>query len=103
MYLSWSKYQLLSPIVSSDHSALSVSLDIRQRVPEFTIHHEVLLKSRADWDAIASDISSLPWGDIRRAPDPGSEMDRYVSGIVRSRVPSRVIRVRSRDKPGFDD
>ena len=97
------KVSVVAPIGSSDHSTLSVSLDIRQRVPEFTIRREVLLKSRADWDAIASDISSLPWGDIRRAPDPGSEMDRYVSGIVRSHVPSRVITVRSRDKPWFDD
>ena len=97
------KVSVVAPIGSSDHSALSISLEIRQRVPEFTIRREVLLKSRADWDAIANDISSLPWRDIRRAPGPGSEIDRYISGIVRSRVPYRVITVRSRDKPWFDD
>ena len=62
---SWSKYQLLPPYGSSDHPALSILLDIRQRVAEFTIRREVILKFHADWDAIANDLSSLPWRDIR--------------------------------------
>ena len=48
-------------------------------------------------------ISSLPWKDIRLSVDPGLELDRCVSDIVRSHEPSRVITVRSEDKPWFDD
>ena len=80
-------------------------MDIRQRIPEFVIRREVFMKSCANWDAIiiSEDISSLPWKDIRLSVDPGLELDRCVSDIVRSHVPSRVITLRSQDKPWFDD
>ena len=90
-------------IGSSDHSTLSISLDIRQRIPEFVIRREVFMKSRTNWDAISEGISTIPWKDIRLSLGPGLELDRCVSDIVRSRVPSRVITVRSQDKPWFDD
>ena len=94
---------VVAPIGGSDHSTLSIKLNIRQHVPEFVVRREVYLKSRADWDGITKALSSLPWCDIRRSDDPGSELDRHVSDVVRSYVPSRIITVRSRDKPWFDD
>jgi len=94
---------VVAPIGGSDHSTLSISLDTAQRVPEFTVRREVYLKSRANWDAIAGAMSSLPWSAIRSSADPGMELDRHVSDVVRSHVPSRIITVRSQDKPWFDD
>ena len=94
---------VVAPIGGSDHSTLSISLDICQRVPEFTIRREVYLKSRANWGAITDAMSSLPWSSIRSSADPGLELDRHVSHVVRSHVPSRIITVRSQDKPWFDD
>ena len=78
---------VVAPIGSSDHSTLSITLDICQRIPEFSICREVFIKSRANWDAISDSISSLPWKDIRLAADPGSELDHCISDIVRSHVP----------------
>ena len=94
---------VVAPIGSSDHSTLSISLDIRQRIPEFVIRREVFMKSRANWNAIGEGVSSIPWKDIRMSDDPGIELDRYFADIVRSHVPSRVVTVRSQDKPWFDD
>ena len=41
------------------------------------------MKSRANWVAISDGISSIPWKDIRMSVDPGLELDRCVSDIVK--------------------
>ena len=44
---------VVATIGSSDHSTLSISLDIRQSIPKFVIRREVFMKSRANWDTIS--------------------------------------------------
>ena len=92
-----------SPIGGSDHSSLSVVINVRQRTPDITIRKEVFLKSRVDWDAVTTSVKALPWREIRSSMDPGACLDRYFSEIVQQHVPTRVILVRSRDAPWFDD
>ena len=93
------------PIGGSDHSSLSVVINVRQRTPGIyiTVRKEVFLKSRVDWDAVAASVRTLPWREIRLSVDPGAYLDRHIFEILQRHVPTQVIVVRSRDAPWFDD
>ena len=93
---------VVAPVGGSDHSSLSISLNVRQRTPNFTIRKKVFLKSRVDWDAVSAAVSALPWRQIRMSADPGSDLDASISAIVDQHIPHKYISIRSKDEPWFD-
>ena len=94
--------EVLGPIGTSDHSALSVKLQLSQSFPEFTVEKEVFLKNRVDWDRVALDVRNMCWTDIFASQCPVSALNTGLLGILRRRVPVRKLRIRSNDKPWFD-
>ena len=73
-----------SPIGGSDHSSLSVRVNVRQRIPDITVRKEVFLKSRVDWDAVTASVKAMPWREIRMSLDPGARLDQNISEGVRT-------------------
>ena len=93
--------QVRAPIGSSDHRALRVDLTLEQQVPQFSVRKEVYLKGRVCWDAVRDDLAAASWGDVYRSPEPEVAFADVLLNVVRRRVPSKVLRMRSTDKPWF--
>jgi hypothetical protein len=89
--------QFKAPIGNSDHMSLKVNLTQSQLVPDMCFRKEVFLKGSADWDGVCDDISRLPRGDI--------VFDQCLVAILNELLLSvvRILRVRTRNKPCFDD
>lgn len=92
-----------APIGGSDHSSLSIVVTTNQIAPAVTIRKRVLLKTRVNWDNVSAAVVKLPWLAFRRSRDPIGTMNAHIADIVDRFVPSRVIVLRSRDEPWFDD
>ena len=48
-------------------------------------------------------MQDLPWGNIWSADNPVDVLNEHLSLLVGRYVPTKVIRVRNKDKPWFDD
>ena len=91
-----------TPLGGSDHSFVGVKLLVNQVVHEHVVRRTVLLKGRANWDRIRSDMSALPWSDIIRSVDPVETLDGAVGDIISRRVTKVTLTIRSKDDPWFD-
>ena len=63
----------------------------------------MLLKHRVNWSAVCDAIGVLPWHSIWSADNPVERLNVHLSLLVERFVPTRVIRVRNKDKPWFND
>ena len=59
--------------------------------------------SITNWSAVRDNLAALPWSAIVKDAAPVEELDRRLAGIVRARVPSKIITLRILDKPWFAD
>ena len=94
---------VLPPIGSSDHSTLSISVDPLLNPPDVTYRRSVFLKSRINWEGVDLDFSDIVWSDIFRADIPIEALNQCLQRICSSRIPSRIIRSRAKDKIWFND
>ncbi len=92
-----------APVGGSDHSALSFVVKTNQSVPCAVIRKKILLKNRINWDNIERAVRAIPWPDVRRGDDPIAILNDHLHSIVERFVPSRVLTLRTGDKPWFDD
>ena len=74
-----------------------------QAIPNLCVSRRVLLKHRVNWSAVCDAIGELPWRSIWSADNPVEMLNVHLSLLVESFIPTKVIRVRNKDKPGFDD
>ena len=70
-----------------------------QAVPGLCINRKVFLKHRVNWTAVCDAIRDLPWRSIWCAFNPVEVMNQHLSLLVKRFVPTKVIRVRNKDKP----
>ena len=91
-----------APIGSSDHSSIKFSLQLLQSAPVASITKTVFLKSRVNWNEVCSDVRDLPWHNIVSSTDPVDTLNNAFCKIIEHRIPTKVIRLRSGDKPWFD-
>ena len=63
----------------------------------------MLLKHRVNWSAVCDAIGVLPWRSIWCADNPVERLNVHLSLLVERFVPTKVIRVRNKDKPWFND
>ena len=63
----------------------------------------MLLKHRVNWTAVCDAIGLLPWRSIWSADNPADWLIVHLSLLVERFVPTKVIRVRNKDKPWFND
>ena len=64
---------------------------------------KVFLKHQFNWNTVCGAIKDLPWRNIWLADNPVEVLNEHLSLLVGRYVPTKVIRVRNKDKPWFDD
>ena len=74
-----------------------------QAVPNLCVSRKVFLKHQVNWNTLCGAIRELPWRNIWLSDSPVEVLDEYLSLLVGHYVPTKVIRVRNKDKPWLDD
>ena len=74
-----------------------------QAIPNLRVSRRVLLKHRVNWSAVCDAIAVLPWRSIWSADNAVERLNVHLSLLVERFVPTKVIRVRNKDKPWFND
>ena len=91
-----------APLGTSDHSHVSMTVQLTHPRPNDCVRREVYLKQRADWTAIEDAVARLPWGRIVSQDNPIDLLNSHTARILDRMVPKTVVRVRSWDRPWFD-
>ena len=89
--------------ICSDHSSLSAVISMAQAVPNLRVSRKVFLKHQVNWNTVCGAIQVLPWRNIWLSDNPVEVFNGHLSLLVGRYVPTKVIRVRNKDKPWFDD
>ena len=90
-------------IGNSDHSSLSAVILISQTVPNLCVSRKVFLKHQVNWNTVCGTIQELPWHNISLSDNPVEVLNEHLFLLVGRYVPTKVFRVRNKDKPWFDD
>ena len=64
---------------------------------------KVFLEHQVNWNTVCGAIRKLPWRNICLSDNPLEVLNEHLSLLVGRYVPTKVIRVRNKDKPWFDD
>ena len=64
---------------------------------------KVFLKYQVNWNTVCGAIGELPWRIICHSDNPVEVFNEHLSLLVGRYVPTKVIRVRDKDNPWFDD
>ena len=94
---------VVAPIDYSDHSSLSAVISTAQAVPNLCVSRKVFLKTQVNWNTVCSAMRDLPWRNIWSSDNPVEVLNEHISLLVGRYVPTKIIRVRNKDKPWFDD
>ena len=94
---------VVAPIGISDHSSLSAVISMVQAVPNLCVSRKVLIKHQVNWNTVCGAIQDLPWRNIWSADNPVKVLDEHLLLLVGRFVPTKVICVRNKDKPWFND
>ena len=74
-----------------------------QAVPNLCVSRKVFLKHQVNWNTVSAAIRELPRRNIWLSDNPIEVLNEHLSLLVGRYVPSKVIHVRNKDKPWFDD
>ena len=74
-----------------------------QAVPNLYVSRKVFMKHQVNWNTVCGAIRELPRRNIWLSDNPVEVLNEYLSLLVGRYVPTKVIRVRKKDKPWFDD
>ena len=74
-----------------------------QAVPNLCVNRKVFLKHQVNWNTVGGALQDLPWRNIWSADNHVDVLNEHLSLLVGRYVPTKVIRVRNKDKPWFDD
>ena len=85
------------------HSSLSAVILIAQSVPNLCVRRTVLLKHQVNWKTVCGAIHDLPRRNIWFADNRADVLNVHLSMLVGHYVPTKVILVRYKDNPWFDD
>ena len=88
-----------APIGNSDHSSLSAVVSMAQAVSNLCVSSKVFLKHQVNWNTVCGAIQDLPWRNICHADNPVEVLNEHLSLPVGRYVPTKVIRMRKKDKP----
>ena len=94
---------VVAPIGNSDHSSLSAVISMAQVVPNMCVSRKVFMKHQVNWNTLCGARRDLPWRNIWLADNPVEVLNEHLPLLVGCYVPTKVIRVRNKDKPWFDD
>ena len=74
-----------------------------QAVQHLCVSRKVFLKHQVNWNTVCGAIRELPWRNIWLSDNPVEVLNEHLSRLVERYVATKVIRVRNKDKPWFDD
>ena len=74
-----------------------------QDVPNLCGSRKVLIKHQVNWNTICGAMQDLPWCIIWYADNPVEVLNEHLLLLVGRFVPTKIISVRNKDKPWFDD
>ena len=94
---------VVAPIGNSDHSSLSVVISMAQAVPNLHVSRKIFLKHQVNLNNACGAIRELPWRNIWLSDNPFKVLNEHLFLLVGRYVPTKVIRVRNKDKSWFDD
>ena len=63
----------------------------------------MFLKSRADWDGIRNDVRNINLIDIYKTITPITTFNEALEKIISTRILSKVIKTKIKDKPWFNE
>ena len=90
-------------IGNSDHSSLSAVISMAQAVPNLCVSRKVFLKHQVNWNTVCVAMQDLPWRSIWSAHNSVEALNEHLLLLVGRFVPTKIIRVRNKDTPWFDD
>ena len=94
---------VVAHIGNSDHSSLSGDITMTQAFPNLFVSRKVFLKYQVNWNTVCGAIQDLPWRNIWIAYNPIEVVNEHLSLLVEGYVPTKVIHMRNKNKPWFDD
>ena len=74
-----------------------------QAVPNFCVNRKVFLKYKVNWNIVFCAMRDLSCRNTWSADNPVEIYNEHLSMLVGRYVPTKVIRVRNKDKPSFYD
>ena len=74
-----------------------------QALPNLCGNRKVSLKHQVNWNTVCGAMKDLPWHNIWSANNPVEVLNDYLLLLVGRFLPTKVIRVRNKDKPWFND
>ena len=94
---------VVAPIGNSDHFSLSAFISIVQAVPNLCVSRKIFIKRQVNWNTVRGATQDLPWRNIWSADNPVEVLNAHLLLLVGRTVPTKVNRVRIKNKPWFDD
>ena len=74
-----------------------------QALLNLCVSRKVFLKHQVNWNTVCGAVQDLPWRNIWSTDNPVDVLNEHLLLLVRRFVPTKIIRVRNKDKPWFDD
>ena len=97
------RVSVVAPIGNSDHSSLSAVISKAQAVPNLCVSRKVFLKNQVNWNTVCGVMQDLPSLNIWYVDNPVEVLNEHLLLLVGCFVPTKIIRVRNKDKHWFDD
>ena len=97
------RVSVVAPIGNSDHSSLPAVISMAQAVPNLCVSRKVFFKHQVNWNTVCGAMQDLPWRNIWSANNPVEVLNEHLLLLVGRFVPTKIIRVRNKDRPWFDD
>ena len=72
-------------------------------VSNLCVSRKVFLKHQVNWNTVCGAIRELPWRNIWLSDNPVEVLNEQLSLLAGRYVPTKVIRVRNKDKPWCND
>ena len=94
---------VVAPIGNSDHSSLWAVISMAQAVPNLCMSRKVFLKHQVNWNTVCGAIREPPWRNIWLSDNPVDVLNEHIFLLVGRYVPTKVVLVRNKDKPWFDN
>ena len=74
-----------------------------QAVPNLCVSRKVFLKHQVNWNLVCGEMLDLAWRNIWSADNPVEVLNEHLLLLVGRFIPTKIVRVRNKDKPWFDD
>ena len=94
---------IVAPLGNSEHWSLLAVISMAQTVPNLCVNRKVFIKHQVNWNTDSGAIQDLSLRNIWSADNPVEVLNEHLLLLVGRFVPTKVIRVRNKDKPWFDD